>query len=137
MVFTKEKLKFRGRRNRRYLGRRPGPIQRSDLILLGSDFHVLTYTSQLKQWSQLGTGNTASWTAQLVRQEGHTKGHAFIPSQWSKVLSLMSLSKYLHSNEDELSNLCGATKSLDINIRKPPPMERQPALGPRSPEFIL
>ena len=63
----------------------------------------------------------ASWMAQLVRQEGHTKGHALIPSQWSKVLSLLSLFKYLQGNEDELSNLCGATKSLDINIRKLPP----------------
>ena len=64
MVFTKE-LKFRGWRTRKYLDRQPRPVQGSDQILLGSDFCVLTCTPQRKQWSQQGTGNMASWMANL------------------------------------------------------------------------
>ena len=105
MVFTKE-LTLSGWRTRKYLDRRPRPVQGSDQILLGSGFWVLTCTPQLKQWSQQGTGNKASWMAQLMKQEEHAKDHALIPSHWSEVTPLLSLFKILHNDEDELSNLC-------------------------------
>ena len=105
MVFTKE-LKLSGWRTRKYLDRRPRPVQGSDQILLGSDFWVLTCTPQLKQWSQQCTGNKASWMAQLMKQEEHAKDPALIPSHWSEVTPLLSLFKNLHNDEDELSDLC-------------------------------